>query len=278
VTDEAVVEAFRALLDLDQHAASWALLSYAGTVTAKSAVAMELIDLLARRATDAALLAILRLAGSRLAGVGLHAVRALARMSHPRMNEALLSALLLADQEALDHLLQLLDERRVAGAAEVLLHRFGKARPDLRKPLARAMVRQGITAERCAEASCRAWVLAEEDRFEEAGALGEVAWQPLAESLGPAPAPGERTIRVLVALARVDQQRLYQALRLRLLKAVALAADRPDKASFDEAFAVAAWVLPALAQVFRLGDVAQALAEHVRGERFRLAANVLEAM
>ena len=276
--DEAVIEAFGTLLNLDQHAASWALLAYADQPTARGEVACKMIDRLASRETDAALLAVLRLAGSRLAGVGLHAVRALASMQHPRLNEALRSALLLADRDALEHLLKLLEERVVPGASKVLVHRFPKIPLDLRKAVARALRRQGIGAGRVDEPTLRTYLLVEEERFVDAAHAGGPAWQPLAEALGAAPEPGDRTMRILHALAAVDRNKLFHALRLRLAKVVTEAAERPTRESFALARANAAWILPALADIFEKSTEAREISIQLTGERFLAAKSLLEGM
>lgn len=278
VTDEAVVEAFEALLNLDQHAASWALLTYVVSPAARSPVACRLIDRLASRETDAALLAVLRLAGCRLGDVGLHAVRALAGMNHPRLPVALRSALLLADHDALDHLLRLLEERQIPGASKVLVHRFAKVAPDLRGPMARALRRQGLSAAQAEDPLVRAYLLVEEERFAEAANCGAEAWQPLAEALGANPEPGDRTARVLWALAQVDREMLYRALRLRLGKAAEEAVQRPSAATVAAARAVAAWVLPALVELYGRKAEVRELAAQVAAGRFAAVQGLLEGM
>jgi hypothetical protein len=278
VLDESVVEAFETLLNLDQHAASWALLAYAGLPAAHAELACKLIDRMASRGTDAALLSVLRLAGSRLAGVGLHAVRALASMQHPRLGEALRSALLLADRDALAHLLQLLEERLVPGAAKVLVHRFPKVPADLRKALARALRRQGVGAAHVEDPVLRSYLLVEEERFGEAAQGGAQAWQPLAEALGATPEPGDRTMRILQALAEVDRNKLFHALRLRLAKVVAAAADQPTREAFALARANAAWILPALSDLFGRTTEAREISIQVTGERFAAAKGILDGM
>lgn len=278
VTDEAVVEAFAALLNLDQHAASWALLSYVNSPSARAAVACRMVDHLASRETDAALLAVLRLAGCRLGDVGLHAVRALAGMKHPRLPVALRSALLLADHDALEHLLRLLEERQIPGASKVLVHRFTKVAPALRRPMARALRRQGMSAAQAEEPLLRTYLLVEEERFAEAAACGPDAWQALAEALGPQPEPGDRTARILWALSQLDRDKLYRALRLRLAKAADEADRRPGTAAAAEVRAVAAWVLPALADLYGRKAEARELAAQVTAGRYAAVRAVLEAM
>lgn len=277
-TDEAVLEAFEALLNLDQHAASWALLTYVASPAARAAVACQLIDRLALRETDAALLAVLRLAGCRLGDVGLHAVRALAGMNHPRLPVALRSALLLADRDALEHLLRLLEERQIPGAAKVLLHRFAKVAPDLRRPMARALRRQGWSAAQAEDPVVRAYLLVEEERFAEAAGCGAEAWQPLVEALGAKPEPGDRTARVLWALAQLDRDRLYHSLRLLLARAAQAALADPSPATTAEVRAVAAWVLPALVELYGRLAEARELAAQVAAERFQAVKSLLEGM
>lgn|GEM_PF-6754708 len=278
VTDEAVVEAFAALLHLDQHAASWALLTYVNSPAARAAVACRLVDRLASCETDAALLAVLRLAGCRLGDVGLHAVRALAGMNHPRLPVALRSALLLADRDALAHLLRLLEDRQIPGAAKVLVHRFAKVAPDLRRPMARALRHQGMTAAQAEDPLVRVYLLVEEERFAEAAACGAEAWQPLAEALGARPEPNDRTARILWALAQVDREKLYRALRLRLAKAAGEAIRRPGAAAAAEVGATAAWVLPALVELFGRQAEARELAAQVAAGRFAAVQALLEGM
>jgi hypothetical protein len=278
VTEDAVVEAFDVLLNLDQHAASWALLAYAATPAARATVACRMIDRLALRGTDAALLAILRLAGSRIPGLGLHAVRALVGIQHPRLNDALRSAFLLADREALAHLLQVLEERPVPGVAQVLVHRFPKIPVDLRKAVARSLRRQGVGAAHVEDPQLRTYLLVEEERFGEAVQSGADAWQPLAEALGASPGPGDRTMRILHALAGVDRDKLYQALRLRLGKALEAAAERPDRELYAAARAVAAWILPALADIYGRGDGVREISIQLTAERFLAAKGLLEGL
>jgi hypothetical protein len=278
VAQEAVVEAFEALLNLDQHAASWAMLQYAGTSPARGDVACRMIDALAGRGVRAALLSILRLAGSRLEGVGLHAVRALVGMKHPRLNEALRSAFLLADREGLEHLVKVLEERQVPGAAQVLVHRFPKLPVDLRKSVARAVHRQGLGAALAEDPALRTYLLVEEERFGDAANQGPEAWQPLAEALGAAPEPGDRTMRILHALAFVDRDKLYHALRLRLLKAVSVAAEQPTRESHAVARAVASWVLPALADLYDRAGAVREISMQMTAERFQAAKGLLEGM
>jgi hypothetical protein len=278
VQDEAVVEAFEALLNLDQHAASWALLQYAGLSSARSAVACKMIDSLAGRGTDAALLSILRLAGSRMPGVGVYAVRALVGMQHPRLNEALRSAFLLADRDGLEHLLQVLDDRNVPGAAKVLVHRFAKIPSDLRKAVGRALHRQGMGAAHAEDPVLRAYLLVEEERYGEAARQGAVAWQPLAEALGAAPEAGDRVMRIMHGLAEVDRDKLFQALRLRLLKALGAAAEQPGRESYAAARAAAAWVLPGLAGIFGRETDVREIAFQISADRYLAAKTVLEGI
>jgi hypothetical protein len=277
-TDESVVEAFEALLNLDQHAASWALLTYVTSPAARAAVACRLIDRLASRETDAALLAVLRLAGCKLGDVGLHAVQALAGMNHPRLPVALRSALLLADRDALEHLLKLLEERQIPGASKVLMHRFTKVAPDLRRPMARALRRQGLAAASVDDPVVRAYLLVEEERFGEAVGCGPDAWQPLAEALGAQPEAGDRTARVLWALAQLDRDMLYRALKLRLSKAADEAIQRPGAAAIAGLRATAAWVLPALIELYGRKAEARELAAQVAAERFAAVQGLLEGM
>ena len=278
VTDEAVEQAFVVLLQFDQHAASWALLRYVESPAARVAVACRLIDRLAARGTDAALLAVLRLAGCRLGDVGLHAVRALGGMNHPRLPVALRSALLLADHDALGHLLRLLEERPIPGAAKVLVHRFARVAPALRRPMARALRHQGMTAAQAEDPLVRIYLLVEEERFAEAAACGPEAWQPLAEALGARPEPNDRTARILWALARVDREKLYRALRLRLARAAEEAVQRPSAAAAAAVEATAAWVLPALADLFGWRAEAREAAAQVAAGRFGAVKALLEGV
>ncbi|MBI5500130.1 MAG: hypothetical protein HY907_07790 [Deltaproteobacteria bacterium] len=278
VTEDATLEAFQTLLNLDQHAASWAMLQYAQTAGAHAALACRMIDALASRRTDAALLATLRMAGSGLSGVGVHAVKALIGMEHPRLNEALRSAFLLAEREALVPLLGVLEVRQVPGASKVLVHRFPKLPADLRKRVARALHRQGMGAAHAGDAVLRTYLLVEEERYAEAASQLELAWQPLAEALGASPEPGDRTMRILHALAHVDRNRLYHALRLRLAKAVGEAETHADKETIAAARAAAAWILPALADIYgRTGDVRE-ISMQLTADRFLAARSLLEAM
>ena len=278
VTEEATLEAFQTLLNLDQHAASWAMLQYAQTADARPPLACRMIDALAVRRTDAALLSTLRMAGSRLPGVGVHAVQALIGMEHPRLNEALRSAVLLAERDALVPLLGVLEARLVPGVAKVLVHRFPKLPADLRKPVVRVLRRQGVGAAHAPDALLRTYLLVEEERFGEASAQVDLAWQPLAEALGAAPEPGDRTMRILHALAHVDRNRLYHALRLRLAKAVGEAETRKDRESTTLARANAAWILPALADIYGKTMDVQEISLQLTADRFTAARALLEEM
>ncbi len=276
VDDSAVTDAFRVLLDLDQRAATEALIAYAGQPSIRAPLAAAMIDLLAARGSDAALLALLRLSGSRAGSVAAAAVRALARMDHPHLDGTLCAAIPLVGREALEHLLDLLAERLVPGAGEALLGRLAGAPPDLRKPIARALHRQGLTAAMCRDPEARAYLLVEEGRYADAAALGAPAWQPLAEALGGRPARDTRTLEILSAMGRVDRARLGAALRLKLLRAVTAAIEKPTRESYDLARETAAWVLPAWAEVIGRREQATDVSGLIRDERFLAVRGMLE--
>jgi hypothetical protein len=112
----------------------------------------------------------------------------------------------------------------------------------------------------------------------EAVAGGAEAWQPLAEALGAQPEPNDRTARILWALAQVDREKLYRALRLRLAKAADEAIRRPSAAAAAEVGATAAWVLPALVELFGRQAEARELAAQVAAGRFAAVQALLEGM
>jgi hypothetical protein len=278
VPEARIVEAFEALLQLDQHEAVTALTAYVEHPSVRSAVAAEMFARLAATRSDAALVTLLRLAGSPVGTVGRSAVEAALAMSHPRFDAEFLRALLLAEGEALDNLVMALQSRRVAGSAELLVRHFRSVSGSSRWAVVRALVRQGFAPAESPDLELAAWLWVESERYGRAASLGPVSWAPLAQALGAWPVADERTQSVVAALARVDAPRLFEGLRMRLLRAVNDAAFHPRTEQYESADREAAWVLPALATLFARETEVRVVSEMIAARKFRAAASVLESL